>query len=87
VVRGAFDEAAVGFEPRTVEAVSRVVFGDERVDVVAVDLAMTPNAVRVAKSRMLKRVRTILKDLGETVGSTPDPPDHHAESNHGGDTS
>jgi RNA polymerase sigma-70 factor (ECF subfamily) len=67
LIRGAFDEAASGFEPRTVEAVRRVVFGDEPVHVVAVALAMSHNAIHIAKSRVLARVRAILADLGEPL--------------------
>jgi len=79
LIRSAFDEAAASFEPRTVEAVRRLVFEDEPVGVVAADLGMSHSAVHIAKCRVLARVRAILNDLGESVGSTAQPADFHAE--------
>jgi RNA polymerase sigma-70 factor (ECF subfamily) len=53
------------FEPRTWEAFwQTAVEGRAAIDVAA-DLSMTPGAVRVAKSRVLHRLRT---DLGELLG-------------------
>jgi RNA polymerase sigma-70 factor (ECF subfamily) len=86
LVRAAFEEAAAEFEPRTVEAFRRVVLGDEPVAGVAEALGMSPNAVYVAKGRVLARIRSILNELGEPVETDPDPPGNRAESNHGRDT-
>jgi RNA polymerase sigma-70 factor (ECF subfamily) len=73
LVRAAFEEAAAKFEPRTVEAVRRLVFEDKPVRDVAADLGMSHGAVHIAKSRVLASVRAILIDLGELVGSTAGP--------------
>jgi RNA polymerase sigma-70 factor (ECF subfamily) len=73
LVRAAFEEAAATFEPRTVEAVRRLVFRDEPVPVVAAALGMSHGAVHIAKSRVLASVRAILIDLGEPVGSAAGP--------------
>ncbi len=54
------------FEPRSWQAVWRVVVEDRRPADVAVEHGMTPNAIYVAKSRVLARLRQILAELGET---------------------
>jgi len=87
LTRSAFEEASAGFQPRTVEAVRRLVFEGEPVYVVAAALKMSHSAVHIAKCRMLARVRAILNDLGENLGSNADPANGHAETSHGGETS
>jgi RNA polymerase sigma-70 factor (ECF subfamily) len=86
-VRGAFEEAASSFEPLTVDAVRQVVFFGRPVKDVAEALEMSTGAVHVAKSRVLARLRAILNDLGESLGSLADPVHASAESKHGGVTS
>jgi RNA polymerase sigma-70 factor, ECF subfamily len=58
------------FEPRSWQAVWRVVVEDQRPTDVAAEYGMTPNAVYVAKSRILARLREILADIGETEPGT-----------------
>lgn len=53
------------FEPRTWEAFWQTAVDGRATADVAADLGMTPGAVRVAKSRVLFRLRT---DLGELLG-------------------
>ena len=53
------------FEPRTWSAFWQTAVEGRLVADVAADLAMTPGAVRVAKSRVLHRLRT---DLGDLLG-------------------
>ena len=52
------------FESRTWQAFWRVVVDDRRPADVGADLDMSPNAVRTAKSRVLKRLR---EELGELI--------------------
>jgi RNA polymerase sigma-70 factor (ECF subfamily) len=69
LVRAAFEKAAREFEPRTVLAVRRLVLGGELLSAVAADVGMSHNALHIAKSRVLARVRSILEtDLGERMG-------------------
>lgn len=58
------------FEPRSWQAVWRVVVEDQRPADVAAEHGMTPNAVYVAKSRILSRLREVLADLGESESGT-----------------
>jgi RNA polymerase sigma-70 factor, ECF subfamily len=58
------------FEPRSWRAAWRVVVEDKRPADVAAEYGMTPNAVYVAKSRILARLREILADLGESEPGT-----------------
>lgn len=51
------------FEPRTWMAFWRVVVGGQSAPEVAAELAMTPGAVRVAKCRVLHRLRQELGDV------------------------
>ena len=51
------------FEPRTWEAFWHTAVDGRAAADVAADLGMTPGAVRVAKSRVLHRLRTDLEDL------------------------
>lgn len=51
------------FEERTWQAFFRSVLMEEPTDVIAEELGMSPNAVRCAKSRVLRRVRADLADL------------------------
>jgi RNA polymerase sigma-70 factor (ECF subfamily) len=59
------------FEPRSWQAVWRVVVEDQRPADVAAEFGMTSNAVYVAKSRILSRLREILAELGEPEPGTP----------------
>jgi RNA polymerase sigma-70 factor (ECF subfamily) len=54
------------FETRSWQAVCRVVVEDQRPADVAAEYGMTPNAIYVAKSRILSRLREVLADLGES---------------------
>jgi RNA polymerase sigma-70 factor, ECF subfamily len=58
------------FEERSWQAVWRVVVEDQRPANVAAEYGMTCNAVYVAKSRILSRLREILADLGESEPGT-----------------
>jgi hypothetical protein len=70
LVRAAFEEAAGHFAPKTVEAVRRLVLSAEPLSAVAAHLGMSHNALHIAKSRFLARVRQILEsDLGEPIPS------------------
>ena len=82
VARAAFEEAIAQVEPRTRDAMRRVLMGTEPVVLVAGDLGMTPNAIYVAKSRVLARIRAILGELGESIATMDDRRDHPAEINH-----
>jgi len=82
VARAAFEEAVSRAEPRTREAARRVLLGNEPVDHVAADLGMTPNALYVAKSRVLARIRAILNEIGEPVATTTEFSDVPAEIHH-----
>jgi RNA polymerase sigma-70 factor (ECF subfamily) len=53
------------FEPRTWQAFWQTAVDDRAVKDVAADLGMTPGAVRVAKSRVLHRLRAELGDMLE----------------------
>jgi RNA polymerase sigma-70 factor (ECF subfamily) len=74
LVRAALDLATAEFQPRTIEAFRRVVLQDEPVGLVVEALAMSPNAVYVAKARVLARIRSILEELDERLEDNPDPP-------------
>jgi RNA polymerase sigma-70 factor (ECF subfamily) len=65
--------ASSEFEPRSWHAVWRVVVEDQRPTDVAADYGMTPNAVYVAKSRILARLREILANLGESEPGNTEP--------------
>jgi len=69
LVQGAFDEAAAQFQPRTVLAARKVVFEGKPVEIVAAELKMSRRAVHIAKSRVLARIRAILRELGEDIVS------------------
>ena len=73
--RRAMELAGSEFEPGTWEAAKRAIEG-EPIASIASALNKTANAVRIAKTRVLGRIREILKDLGEHVGEqdTPDDP-------------
>jgi RNA polymerase sigma-70 factor (ECF subfamily) len=66
------------FEPRSYQAVRLVVVEDRKPADVAAELGMTANAVYIAKSRILGRLREVLIDLGEagfepTTSDRPGP--------------
>jgi RNA polymerase sigma-70 factor (ECF subfamily) len=67
--RGLFYRALDGvrseFEPKTWQAFWKTAVEDRAVKDVAADLGMSPGAVRVAKSRVLQRLREELGDLLE----------------------
>jgi RNA polymerase sigma-70 factor (ECF subfamily) len=54
------------FEPRTWQAFWCVVVEDRRPLDVAAELGLSPNAVYIAKSRILARLRGLLVELGES---------------------
>ena len=51
------------FKPRSIEAFRRLALNDENVDDVARDLDMSTNACFIARSRVLKRLRELLREL------------------------
>ncbi len=70
LLRQALRLVSSDFEPRSWQAVWRVVVEDQRPADVAAEHGMTPNAVYVAKSRVLSRLREILVELGESKTDT-----------------
>jgi hypothetical protein len=83
VVRGAFEEVARQFEPATIEAVRRVLLDGRTVEVVGKELGKTNNAIRIARSRVLGRLRSLLNDIGEPLDATLRGSAVSAELNHG----
>jgi RNA polymerase sigma-70 factor (ECF subfamily) len=72
LVRQALRLVSSDFEPRSWQAVWLVVVENRSPADVAAELRMTPNAVYVAKSRILSRLRDVLADLGESAfGADP----------------
>jgi RNA polymerase sigma-70 factor (ECF subfamily) len=67
--RRALELVASRFEPRTWRACCLVVLKGQPVEVVAQELGMSENAVRVAKSRVLDCLR---EEFGELLGDLPD---------------
>jgi RNA polymerase sigma-70 factor (ECF subfamily) len=61
--RRALEQIRGQFEPRTWQAFWRMTVDEQPAGVVAAELAMSPGAVRVAKSRVLRRLREELGDL------------------------
>ena len=61
LVRAAFEEAATSFNPRSVEAVRRLVLGGEPLSFVAESLGMSHAAIYTAKSRFLRGSGTYWK--------------------------
>jgi RNA polymerase sigma-70 factor (ECF subfamily) len=55
--------AEAEFEPTTWQAFRRYVLDEEESSKVAADLEMTVNAVQIAKSRVLKRLRELARGL------------------------
>jgi len=51
------------FEPRTFHAFWRIVVQDRSAAEVAAELSLSPNAVYIAKSRVLRRLREVLAEL------------------------
>jgi len=70
LLRQALRSVSSEFEPRSWQAVWRVVVEDQRPADVAAEFGMTPNAVYVAKSRILSRLREVLAELGESEPGT-----------------
>lgn len=62
LVHRALQAVQAEFEPRTWDAFWRVVVAREETAEVAASLGMSPNAVRLAKSRVLRRARNLLAD-------------------------
>lgn len=56
------------FEPRTWQAFWRVTVDEQAVADVAADLGISPNAVRVARCRVLRRLREELGELNTDAG-------------------
>lgn len=67
VALAAFEEALCQVERTTREAARRAWRENQQVDVVARDLGITTNAVRIAKCRVLARTRAILGAVGEPL--------------------
>jgi RNA polymerase sigma-70 factor, ECF subfamily len=65
LVHRALDLIRAEFEPRTWQAFWRSAVEEHDTRHIADDLKITPATVRQAKSRILRRLRTILADLGE----------------------
>ena len=63
VLRTAMTWAEAEFEPKTWEAFRRRVLDEEDSSTVAAELEMTVNAVQIAKSRVLKRLRELARGL------------------------
>lgn len=55
------------FEDKSWQSFWRVVIEEEPVPMVAADLGLTPNAIYLAKSRILRRLRIVLEELGENI--------------------
>jgi RNA polymerase sigma-70 factor (ECF subfamily) len=55
------------FEETSWQAFWRMVIEEQPVSAVAADLGMTPNAMYLAKSRILRRLRIVLEELGENI--------------------
>ncbi len=64
VVRAALDALSAEFEPRTWKAFWRVTVDGQSAASVAEELGVSSNAVYLAKSRVLRRLRDELDDLG-----------------------
>ncbi|MBL8794193.1 MAG: sigma-70 family RNA polymerase sigma factor [Planctomycetia bacterium] len=65
LVQRALEQIRGEFEPRTWTMFWRATVEGHATRDIAADLGVTPDAVRVAKSRILKRLRQELADLGE----------------------
>jgi RNA polymerase sigma-70 factor (ECF subfamily) len=65
LVRRAMELARADFEPATYEAARQLLLEGRPADEVAAALGRSRNAIYIAKSRVLARVRAILTDLGE----------------------
>ena len=62
LLQHALERARLDFEKRTFEAAHRVLVEERSVADVAVEMGLTPQAVRVYKSRVLRRLREILEE-------------------------
>jgi RNA polymerase sigma-70 factor (ECF subfamily) len=67
LIHHALDRIRPEFDDRTWEAFWRTTAGGHAASNVAADLALTPGAVRQAKYRFLKRLRTELEDFEKIV--------------------
>jgi RNA polymerase sigma-70 factor (ECF subfamily) len=70
LIRQALRLVSSEYEPRTWQALWRVVVEGQQPADVASELGMTPNAVYIAKSRILGRLRQLLVELGESSFDT-----------------
>jgi RNA polymerase sigma-70 factor, ECF subfamily len=68
VLVNALENIRSEFESRTFEAFRQTAIEDRAIHDVASDLGMSPGAVRVAKSRVLRRLRI---ELGDGLGESP----------------
>ena len=57
------DRIGSEFSPKTIEAFKRLALQDETVDSVAEDLEMTTNACFIARSRVVKRLKTVTQEM------------------------
>jgi RNA polymerase sigma-70 factor (ECF subfamily) len=65
LLQHALERARLDFETRTFEAAHRVLVEERSVADVAVEMGLTAKAVRVYKSRLLRRLREILDETRE----------------------
>ncbi len=72
IFRQALEMVRAEFEPDTFEAARRLI-EREPCGVVAADMGKSRNAVYIAKSRVLRRVRDILEELGELGAAGANP--------------
>ena len=81
VFRRALELVRPEFEPATYEAARRLLIERQPASVIAAEMGKSRNAVYIAKSRVLRRVRETLKQLGE-LGGAADTVDGPQEPNH-----
>lgn len=74
VARRAMELVRAEFEDRTWRAAFGVIVEGRKAPEVAAELGMRPGNVHVAKSRVLKRLRAVLAEFGESPDPPGDPP-------------
>ena len=81
IFRQALEMVRAEFEPDTFKAACRRLIEREPYGVIAADMGKSLNAVYIATSRVLRRVRDILEELGE-LAREPSPAPERLEANH-----
>jgi RNA polymerase sigma-70 factor (ECF subfamily) len=71
LIRRVLDLVRPEFAEKTWHAFTRAVIDEQDTAVIARDLAMTANGVRIARSRVLRRLREVLGELLDGPGSDP----------------